>query len=310
MAEKKPSYTDLVYQVVREAGEPLPFAEIMQRVNSILPISTRNPKSTIRNAISQSRLIVNTGDGRYGWKYRVINGSVIRLSFSDSDLTQGKITFPEELRDALWPAFFENQKHADQSPIQIQLPDGKTSELTLDHFGEGIWGTRGSPVFWGWLKSASPQPGDNLIFRVIDGEKRRYSVEFQPHAKRDEEAIAARNEQMIQTASAYIQRNRFVIAIWDLSSHLLATGQYRHPVPPDPLDQILKDMLWGPDLSADSTSPNWLIGKNPPTDPLVSSLLEQIGESSYRRRLKKEPVKTSTPSQIYQLKVSLENFSP
>ena len=88
MPEKKPSYIDLVNQVVREASEPLPFVEIMQRVASVLPIVTKNPKSTVRNAISQSRLIVNTGDGRYGWRYRVNNGSMISLSISESDLSQ------------------------------------------------------------------------------------------------------------------------------------------------------------------------------------------------------------------------------
>ena len=78
MPSSKPNYTALTHQVVRESREPLPFVEIMRRVDTLAPVTTRNPKGTIRNAISQSRLIVNTGDGRYGWKYRVINGSVLR----------------------------------------------------------------------------------------------------------------------------------------------------------------------------------------------------------------------------------------
>jgi hypothetical protein len=45
MPEKKPSYADLVVQVVREAPEPLPFAEIVERVNALFPITTRNPKA-------------------------------------------------------------------------------------------------------------------------------------------------------------------------------------------------------------------------------------------------------------------------
>src|SRR5450759_3082064 len=135
MLETKPSYTDLVYQVVRESVEPLPFAEIMRRVNDLLPITTKNPKSTIRNAVSQSRLILRTGDGRYGWKYRLINGSVLRLPLSESNLIQRQITYSDELRDALWPAFFEGQKRNDRSPVQLRLPDGKTSELTLNFFG-------------------------------------------------------------------------------------------------------------------------------------------------------------------------------
>ena len=88
MPEKKPSYIDLVNQVVREASEPLPFVEIMQRVASVPLIVTKNPKSTVCNAISQSHLIANTGDGCYGWMYRVNKGSMIRLSISESDLSQ------------------------------------------------------------------------------------------------------------------------------------------------------------------------------------------------------------------------------
>jgi hypothetical protein len=183
MLETKPSYTDLVYQVVRESVEPLPFAEIMRRVNDLLPITTKNPKSTIRNAVSQSRLILRTGDGRYGWKYRLINGSVLRLPLSESNLIQRQITYSDELRDALWPAFFEGQKRNDRSPVQLRLPDGKTSELTLNFFGNSNWGTQGSPELWDWLKTANAQPGDDLIFRVIDGEARLYAIDFQPHSK-------------------------------------------------------------------------------------------------------------------------------
>ena len=131
MSEVKPSYADLVYQVVRESADPLPFTEIMRRVNDLLPINTKNPKSTIRNAISQNRLILSTGDGRYGWKYRLINGAVLRLPLSASDLAQRRIVYNEELRDVLWPAFFESQKHGDRLPVQLGLPDGKTSEWKL-----------------------------------------------------------------------------------------------------------------------------------------------------------------------------------
>ena len=310
MLETKPSYTDLVYQVVRESVEPLPFAEIMRRVNDLLPITTKNPKSTIRNAVSQSRLILRTGDGRYGWKYRLINGSVLRLPLSESNLIQRQITYSDELRDALWPAFFEGQKRNDRSPVQLRLPDGKTSELTLNFFGNSNWGTQGSPELWDWLKTANAQPGDDLIFRVIDGEARLYAIDFQPHSKRDEQAIAERNHQMIQAAMAYNQRNRFVITIWDVSSHLLATGQYKHPVPPDPLEQILNDELWGPDLPFTSDSPGWMLAKKPDIDPLIFSLLEQIGETPRRRRLKKEPSHPTGPDLIFQIKVTLENIHP
>ena len=80
MPQDKISYTELAHQVVRESPEPLPFNEIWCRVHAITPIETKNPKGTLRSAIGQSRLIVATGDGRYGWKPRVITGSALRLT--------------------------------------------------------------------------------------------------------------------------------------------------------------------------------------------------------------------------------------
>lgn len=173
MQSSKPSYTALTHQVVRESREPLPFAEIMRRVNTLAPITTRNPKGTIRNAISQSRLIVNTGDGRYGWKYRVVNDSVLRLTLSESDCRGEAIEYPGELRDALYPAFFASQKYGNREPVHFKLLDGTIALLPLDHLREArCWGTRGTPEFWEWFKSLRARPGDALIVRVLDGEAR------------------------------------------------------------------------------------------------------------------------------------------
>jgi hypothetical protein len=314
MPEVKPSYADLVHQVVREAAEPLPFAEIMQRVHALVPITTKNPKSTIRNAISQSRLIVNTGEGGYGWKYRVINGSALRLPLSESDLAQRQLTYTVELRDALWPAFFEIQKRTDVSPVRLQLPNGAAGTLTLEFLGTAQWGTRGAQV-WDWLKPLKARPGDELIFRVLDGEARLYAVEFQRRAARDEQAIAARNQQVVQAALAYFRRSASGAAIWDISSHLLATGQYQHPVPPDPLEQIWTRDLWKPEFNKKAVRGGWVYVGRQDIDRLLASLLEQIGEKPRRRASKKERTKTSRakseqPSSIYQLLVTLKDCQP
>jgi hypothetical protein len=307
MPETKPNYTDLVHQVVRESADPLPFAEIIRRVNALSAITTRNPKSTIRNAITQSRLIVSTGDGRYGWKYRLINDAMLRLPLSESDWTRRQLTYNEELRDALWPTFFEGQKRRDRSPVQLSLPDGKIFELTLNFLGEALWGTNATPEFWDWLTAVNARPGDDLIFRVIDGETRRYAVAFQPRAKRDEPAIAQRNQQIIQMAVARNQSSRLGVMIWDLCSYLLATGQYKHPVPPDPLEFILKDRLTNPDLPSLPNSPGWFFVKEPKIDPFITSLLDQVGKPP--RGAKKGPLPTSS-SPIYQLKVTLIDTQP
>lgn len=310
MTEKKPSNADLVVQVVREAPEPLPFAEILERVNALSPITTRNPKSTLRNAVSQSRLVVSTGDGRYGWKYRLINDAVIRLPITEANLSQRQVVYSDELRDALWPAFFEGQKRSDREPVHLTLPNRKTIAWALEFLGAGIWGTSGSAEFWEWLEAAGVQSGDELIFHVVDGEARQYTIGLQPRNERDEQAIAERNQQILQAVARYNQRSSSSLAIWDVSSYLLCTGQYRHPIPPDPLGIVLKDLLWAPDLLQDPDSHGWMLSKEPAIDPLVASLLEQIGEPPRRRRPKKKSAQPLPLVHIYQIKVTLQGVRP
>ncbi len=81
----------LAHQVVQSAPEPLPFDEIMRRVHQIRPIDTKNPTNTLRGAIGQSRLIVNTGDGRYGWMLRLINGANVRVTLTPDDFDEKAI---------------------------------------------------------------------------------------------------------------------------------------------------------------------------------------------------------------------------
>jgi hypothetical protein len=310
MPEQKLNYTDIVHQVVRDAETPLAFGEIMQRIDAIFPISTKNPKNTIHNAINQSRLIVNSGDGRYGWKYRLINGSYLRIPMTETDLAQGRVTYSEEVRDALWPAFFEGQKRGDRSPIYMLLPDGKTLSWQLEYLEEASWGTHASLEFWEWLKDVNAQPGDDLILRVVDGVSRQYAVSHLPHSRRDEEAIARRNEQVRQSAIAYAQHNRSGAAIWEVCAYLLGIGAYRDPIPPDPLEQVLHDELWEPESLAYGGMPGWLPGKKTVIDPFVESLLDQVGYYAHPRRSKKETPQPIAPEQIYQLKITLVGIRP
>ncbi|CAG0983952.1 hypothetical protein ANRL3_02317 [Anaerolineae bacterium] len=313
MPNPKPNYTDLVHQVVRESPEPLPFAEIMQRVNAIERITTKHPEGTIRNAISQSRLIVNTGNARYGWKYRVINGSVLRLTLSESDCRGMALEFTEELRDALWPAFFALQKRADRNPVNLQLPDGQTTRIPLDHFRETRWGTKGSPELWQWFKSVRAEPGDALILRVLDGEARLYAVEFQPRAARDESAIVARNQQVLQASLEYFRRTVSGAELWDISSHLLATGQYKHPVPPDSLEKLWTRDLWEPELAKKPVRGGWVYVGRDDSDAMIASLIEQLrGETPFSKKKREQAsiFQVAIPNSIYQLKVTLQDSHP
>jgi hypothetical protein len=233
------SYTALTHQVLREAPEPLPFAEIMARVAAIMPITTKNPKQTIRNAISTSPLILPTGDGRYGWKPRLLNGARLRLPLDDAALGGSLLTYSEEARDALYPAFFGPQSYSDRSPVVVALPDGTFTQLTLEHVGAGHWGSRVSSELRAWLARQNAQVGDDLLLEVLDGDARHYGLSLQRRTERDEGAIAERNEQATKQAlelAFALNRERM---LFEVVSQLLARGFYHHPLPPDPLHTLL-----------------------------------------------------------------------
>ncbi len=312
MPSPKINYTELAHRVVRESREPLPFAEIMQQINALAPVTTKNPKGTIRNAISQSYLIVNTGNGCYGWKYRVINDSVLRLTLSESDCRGEAIEYTGELHDALYPAFFAGQKYGDREPVHLKLPDGTTTILPLDHFHEAHWGTRATTEFWEWFKSLHAKPGDALIFRVLDGDARLYAVEFQTRAARDEAAIALRNQQIVQAALERLRSSPSGVTDWAMSSHLLAIGLYKHPVPPDPLKEIWTRDLWEPELLGKPVRSGWVDAECDNSELMIGSLMRQLRDqtSSKGKRERASIAGFATSTSIYQLKVTLRDSHP
>ncbi len=120
------SYTALVQQVVREAEEPIPVAEIIRRVRLLRPIESRSPETAIRNAISQCRLVANTGGG-YWWYPQLLKGSRVRVPLIASDLELRLIVFDDDARDLLWPSFFAGHEQTDRKPIELRLPTGDSA---------------------------------------------------------------------------------------------------------------------------------------------------------------------------------------
>jgi len=237
MTKRKPNFTQLTHDVVRAAGEALPFEEIVRRVHALAPITTKNPRQTLRNAIAQSRMIAATGDGRYGWKLSLINGARVRHTLQAAELAHNRLYWDHDVRDALWPTFFAIAKYADRSPAVVALPNGAVTPFALEMFSRGVWGTPATPLFWDWFHGLAAGPGDHLLFAVVDGEARQYRVDFQPRAARDEATIAERNEALVAVGRELRQRP-YGIAHWDFTSRLLAGGFYHHPVPPDPFSTL------------------------------------------------------------------------
>lgn len=314
MPRPKTNYTELVHQIVRDSPEPLGFDDLFRRVNELAPVTTKNPKGTIRSAITQSSLIVPLGDGRYGWKYRVMTGSVVRLSLYPADLQSGRIEFNAELIEALVPAFFGSGKRQDRTAIQLILPNGERTVMSLEMLGPGIWGVRGTVEFWNWLKPLNPHVGDALIFHVLNGDAREYSVEFELRRQRNETVIAERNDELMQRADAFLERNPRGTTPARIVSQLLGQGFYKHPVPPDGFEELWAQRGGGSAPGkAQVRSRTMFIGAG------IEIMSDETGEDSLFG-LAVRPAKTThhapvqergTPTDlVYQLKVTLKGSHP
>ncbi len=313
MPRAKTNYTELVHQVVRDSEEPLGFDEIFRRVNQLMHVTTKNPKGTIRSAITQSKLIVSPGDGTYGWKYRVINGSVLRLSLYDADLKSGRIEFTAELNEALFLAFFGSGTRQDRAPIQLHLPNGMITPIALEMTQPGRWGTKGSIEFWNWFKSLGARVGDGLIFRVLDGAARAYAVEFQPRTERDEHTIAQRNDELLQKVDAYLEHNQRGALASGIVSHLLGIGWYKHPVPPDAFEELWAQRNGGPAPGNARTRPG-IVFISPGMEMTIQDTLNDflaglaLHTTPTRARVNAPPAALSDT--VYQLKVTLKDTHP
>ena len=270
MAGQQPSYAQLTRDVVQASPELLTVDEIVVQVNGVRAITTKNPKNTIRAAIGDSAMIVFTGDGRYGWKPRVINGSILRHTFRGPDILMEVLQWSDELQDGMCPSYYAKEQYKDLSPAMVTLPDGTVVEFPFEQLTTYVCGTHATPTFWEWLTAQQANAGDHLLIRIINAEERRYNVTFQARRDRDETAVATRNEVFMEMI-AKMRDRPYGAAPWDITTHALARGLYQHPIPPDPLPEIWREDIWHARLYDELEE---LRPESEP-DPLLSALFDR-----------------------------------
>ncbi len=310
-----PSYAELAHHVVEDAPSPLSIQEILARVHALRPSTTADPRATIRGALAHDRLIARVDDQRFGWKPRVINGAVLRLTLSKEDLSGPPLHLPQEVRDALWPSFFATAKYRDLQPVEVQLPHGERVPFPLIHLVKSDWGTSAGPALWSWLEAQRAKPGDSLLITVVDGEARLSRVAFEPRSARDDAKVAARNQEIVQAALAFFRKKPGGAAIWEISTHLLVTGRFHHPIPPDTLAALWTPSLWEPELEKKPVGRTWVRVDRRRGAPLVASLHEELQtERPAPRRATKGSGRLAQAFRgagtVYRLKVVLADTRP
>jgi tetratricopeptide (TPR) repeat protein len=239
----EPSFAQLVSQALAGAGRPLTVAEIKARVEMVRPVRTRQPESTIRNAISNVPLAASLGGrpARYTWWPRHLADNVFRQPLAASDLAAGSLVLSSELWLALWPDFYTGSGRS-SGQLRLVLADGPALDTRVQHLlaGQAVWGLPATPALADWYRRQRATPDDDLIVRVLDVDGRRYALTLTRHAERDQTAMVARNEALADLAEQVARATRPDLPDFYLIPRLIGRDAYRHPLPPDQLQDVLR----------------------------------------------------------------------
>ncbi|MDH4209216.1 MAG: tetratricopeptide repeat protein [Anaerolineae bacterium] len=254
----EPSFVQLVTQALMGADRPLTVAEIKARVEMIRPVRTRDPQATIRGAINNVPLAASLGGrpARYTWWPRHLAGNAFRQPLAASDLEVGTLVLNDEIRIAMRPDLFPGSSRSSgevtlvMSPFPLPggragdggLADGPVLRAHIEHLvaGQAVWGLPPTPVLADWYRQQGATPDDALIVQVLDVEARRYAVALARRVDRDEDAIAARNQALADIADQVLRAARLSLPDFYLLPRLIAHDAYRHPLPPDPWEDVLR----------------------------------------------------------------------
>ena len=241
MAEnEQPSYTDLVYEVLKTTGRPLTVQEILEEVHRRRPITSRDPKGTVRYVLTQGRQLVSLGANRYGYLPYLVNGSLLRLPLTEDKPANRPLSYPNELLFALWPSFDEAEKRRLVPAVRANLRDGPEISLSIQLLARGIWGSPMPEALCLYLIRNGAAAGDSLLIRVIDSEAGDCEMWFESRWRRDENAITSRNRELADAAYKLISRTQpYGTLDSNLAVALLGRGFYHSDVVPEPLDWVL-----------------------------------------------------------------------
>ncbi len=237
----QPSYTQLVAQVLSMASEPLTLDEIWAHVARVRPVQTRNPRSTLRNALNSLSLAATLGGrpARYTWWPNHLTGSVFRQPLSAADVSSGGLVLGIESWLALWPDFFVGVLRS-AGAVTLELVGGPVLESHIEPLEESGWGLKPMPALATWYQYVGATPGDALVVRVIDIAARRYAVSLARQTERDPAAIAARNRALADVAERLARQSADDMPDFYLIPRLIASDVYQHALPPEPWDKVLR----------------------------------------------------------------------
>lgn len=240
MKAKRLSYTQAVYRVVGGAGEPMPFASIMEAVLEMPVRPSPNPRRAIRGALRRSPLVTATDGDRYASTLWLLKGTAFRHDLAARELQDGCLRLGVDVSFALYPFLFAPRTETTPRPCNLYFEQGPFLSLPLVRLEDGSVGIAPREALADWFRMMQCAPGDDLIFEVNDGEEGLYHIFVEPEAEQNVERVKGQSRQVAEAAVRLLARKRVPCPLVRLMPALVAAGLYGGAWPPLPLEMLLR----------------------------------------------------------------------
>ncbi len=284
-----------IVQALAEANKLLTFDQLLNAACGFFPFNVKMFKATLSSLASSyspnSRLIQRTLDDKYVWLPNLVAGAIFRHILSGEELKKHHLLFEPEIVTALWPSEAGWRLNDTSVTWVCTMPDGSRMTMRPEMLAQKgwsvVWGIRGEPALWAWLKNQNAQAGDALIFTIADSQANQCRVTFESRGERDEARIAARNLALADAAHASCKSRRSGVALTDLAARLIALNLYHDVCPPDPLESVLNNdsrFMWEQERIKLATRYNHVYATLGLKEPDIFEILEDVPRRPKRKR--------------------------
>ncbi len=270
-----------VAHAVARAVAPVSLRLLAHEVHRRMALTPHEARERLLEALADHPEVEAVGVECYGLLRRILEGATIRVRLEPIGLAFGFLRLYESEHFVVaYDAFHDPS--ATERPFHLEDANGSVARASLHHADGGQWHLRG---LGRWLAAVGARPSDSVILWVVDGKDRRFRIELERASGGSPVALEGRNREVADLAAEVLDSlGPGAHLLFFVMRKLVARRAFHHPVPPEPLVDVLSsDERFDVDPAAGLVSCNAGAAKPPCSDPVRAILEQRMPERGYSK---------------------------
>lgn len=200
---QQPVLREIVYDVLKQVGQPMPLAEITQEVLRVRPSKAKRPEVSVRNVLTREIYAVNLGDEGWALPSFLLDGCLLRCTprrweveggflFTGTRLSPFFPLYPQRPR---WHLMDERGQLVHAPRIMINYEDAM--------------------VLTDWFEAWAFKTGDSIIVRALDVDEGRYQLIHEPAGEKKQGLVAEYNRMLADAVCQVLEaKARWHDVLW------------------------------------------------------------------------------------------------